>query len=119
MGARHYCEGLPMNEYKIALPVNSNSGAPYDKAREAWEGMALIIAGGYTREGSQACGAWMNAGHVYKEPMQGYTIAASREHFARLVGAAFDLFPDQLAIYTARGGNAEIIPRPKNEVSNG
>jgi hypothetical protein len=115
--------GYDMNVYQIALPDTTNSvwGASFFNAhahiniaagRREWATRALQAAGGFTYLGERR-GAWMDdEGRVYDETMHWYEVACARDTWDALVLYAFQLFPDQKAIYTARVGECEIIDRP-------
>lgn len=96
--------------WEIALPLADNDGRPTDQSLARWEAQALQIAGGYTQR-PNGMGTWVHNMCVYTDIMRPYRVACSEQHFAALVDAAFRLFPDQLAIYTSRIGDAEIISR--------
>lgn len=96
--------------WEIALPLAMNDGAPYDQAIAKWEAQALQIAGGYTQR-PDGIGTWCHEMRVYTDLMRPYRVACSEEAFGALVDAAFRLFPDQLALFTARIGDATIVNR--------
>lgn len=102
-----------MNQYEIALPVFRNSRrGNYETERGKWENFALDTAEGFTRL-PQSEGVWRDpkTKRVYTEPMVFYRIASTSETFDALLRKAFDLFPDQLAFYTATTGEAFLINR--------
>lgn len=105
-----------MNCYEIALPNVRNAdtkGFPrsYALERGLWEQEALNAAGGYTCLGNRF-GVWRDDdGHVYREGMHWYQIACDKATIAWLLDHAFELFPDQKAIYVVQVGVATIVPR--------
>jgi hypothetical protein len=103
--------------HTIKLPIASNSGASYSDALRQFEDYALCKAGGFTRAGTLDEGAWRDPadGTVYREWVQAYEIACPLPAWADIVACAFRLFPDQLAIFTARIGEAVILDRPEPE----
>lgn len=103
-----------MHLYEIALPVWTNTRRKnYETQRKQWEAFALERAGGYTAL-AQAMGAWHDTDtkRDYIEPMLLYRVVCSSETWDALVRRAFELFDDQLALYTAQIGDAFIINRP-------
>lgn len=107
--------------YEIALPTQTNDGKPYTAALFAWEHDALRVAGGYTKL-PLAQGVWVDMadgpGRVYRDTMQCYRIGVETEEtFARLVTAAFERFPDQVAIFTARIGTATVHYKKQGAVN--
>lgn len=101
-----------MNLYQFNLPEASNDGlVDYGPARSVWEEAAIDEAGGFTSLGRQM-GAWRSDdGAIYREPMHGYLVATTRERMEALTARAFDLFPDQLALFVAEVGQARIFER--------
>lgn len=98
-----------MREYTIALPMRSNSGADYNLERERFEREAIRLTGGITREGGPACGSWRDhEGNLYREPMQGYRVAASHKDWVFLLDVAKHMFPDQIAFYWVEGGTVHF-----------
>jgi len=102
-----------MQLHTIKLPIATNDGASYGEALAGFENDALVLAGGYTSLPLQQ-GAWRDpkSGTVYKEWVQPYEVACDADTWADLVNCAFRLFPDQLAIFTADLGTADILERP-------
>lgn len=97
--------------YEIALPVTDNSGMGYAGALLAWEALALERAGGFTSF-PEARGCWRgDDGRVYTDTMRPYRVLCSPAAMRALVFDAFRLFPDQVAIFVATIGTAEIINR--------
>ena len=100
-----------MNLYEIALPIRDNSGRETTKARLNWEAEALLIAGGYSQF-APTTGFWKDdTGKVHRDVCLRYQIACDSVMWRTLVKHAFRLFPDQLAIYHARIGEATIEER--------
>ena len=101
-----------MKHFEILLPVVSNDKKPYIAALATWERAALKIAGGFT-ELPLASGVWRDeaTGETYRDAVQPYRVACSREQWAQLVMEAFRLFPDQLAIFYCELGEATIETR--------
>lgn len=108
-----------MNLYQIALPDTTVQFQPHQAARnharqmrDKWVSHALSLAGGYTELGSRA-GAWSDPMSVdtVVETMHWYQVATDTKTMGSLVEIAFDLFPDQKAIFYANVGRAIIMPR--------
>lgn len=100
-----------MDLYLITLPKSSNDGRiDYEYDRRDWEKVALQKAGGFTELGARR-GAWKDpdSGVVYDEEMVAYQVACDRDTMLELVDEAMRLFPDQLAFFTAKIGEAEIV----------
>lgn len=102
-----------MNLYSIALPVTSKGGQNKRELAE-FEAFALHRAGGYTKR-PDGEGAWRDpeSGKVYFDTMRPYEIACDDTTWRAVVAKAFELFPEELAIYTALIGVVRIINRPK------
>lgn len=105
--------------YEIALPTYPNPAShvsgSHISSREEWLGHALNLAGGYTELGIRT-GAWRSDdGRIYKEPMHWYQLACTAECMSSLVDIAFELFPDQEAIFYAVVGRAVIMPRRERD----
>jgi len=101
--------------YEIAVPTRDNKGKSYEKSIALFEEQLLAYADGFTRM-PNAEGYWRDpkSGKVYFDVMRGYRVATSGKIFARIVDRAFDLFHDQLAIFTADIGSARIVSRPRS-----
>lgn len=104
---------MALKLYEIAVPTKDNNGKSYEKELALFEEQMLAYADGFTRM-PNAEGYWRDpkSGKVYFDIMRGYRIATKPKIFARIVDRAFDLFHDQLAIFTADIGSAKILPRP-------
>jgi hypothetical protein len=101
-----------MNVYQIALPSVQFNGLPDASQRRQWTTKALNDAGGLTYLGARE-GAWISDdGELFEETMHWYEVACGRNQWDALVAYAFQLFPNEQAIYTARVGECEIITRP-------
>lgn len=97
-----------MNLYEIALPERDNSCGQLAEAHWLWRKAALDLAGGYT-ERPTGYGFWRdNGGMVFEDRMVSYRVACEPDVWAKLVAKAFDLFPDQVAIFHAQLGTATI-----------
>lgn len=99
-----------MQLWEITLPARDNGGTPLHMAHKNFRRFLLETFGGYT-EGETARGAWRDpdTGKVYSESVIPYRIACEAEPS---LDEAFRLFPDQLAIFKAKIGDAEIVNRP-------
>lgn len=102
-----------MKLYSIALPDATNSGRKTLIARATWENRALELSGGFTRRPAGE-GSWRDpkSGEIFHDVMHSYEVACGELVWRQLVAAAFELFPDQLAIFTAEIGYASIVERP-------
>lgn len=95
-----------MKLFLIALPPS-----PPMMVRHQWENFAAEIAGGYTRLG-EVRGAWRDPnGAMIYEPMMQYQVATTHDQWRRLVALAFELFPNEQAIFWAEIGTATIETR--------
>ena len=99
-----------MRFYMIALPLYTNGGDDYDDAHEQWRRSALKHAGGFTELGD-AHGFWMDGDKLYTDRIRQYQVACEPEQWVALVDAAFALFADQEAIFSADIGAPEIVSR--------
>lgn len=100
-----------MNLYEIALPARDNAGKDVSGAHRAWQARALWLAHGYT-EKLPARGVWQDGGTTYVDEMIAYQVACDAAVKDKLLAAAFELFPDQLAIFVSQIGTATIHGRP-------
>lgn len=102
-----------MKSFLLALPLADNSGKGTDAAHATFQKIALGIAGGYTKRPSGE-GAWQDPadGRVYYDRMVPYIFACERQTFDQIVRLAFDLFPDQVALFTQELGAVDIVSRP-------
>lgn len=101
-----------MKLYEIQLPARDNSNESTYSALRRFENALLDIAGGYTDCG-KAGGLWADGPKIYRDTVILYHVACEPEQFNRILTAAFKLFPDQLAIFTAVIGEATIHSRPQ------
>ena len=99
--------------YRFYLPVLANDGTTsYHEALDTWKQEAIKLTGGLT-----ICalvrGTWIDeaTGTVYNETIQPFEVACDHSKYYILQGRAFHLFPDQLAIMTAKIGTAYITSR--------
>jgi len=102
-----------MRYYEMHLPMQNNAGTyNYAIERGIWETMALKHCGGFSR--STVEGAWIDDnGQTKIEAMVVYKIATDASDIDVLINAAFEVFPDQAAVFVARCGTAEIYSRSK------
>lgn len=99
--------------YEIQLPNRSNGGlVDYASARRQWGDVVLDVAGGFSYRG-RVTGCWKGSDKVYEETMHVYHVAVPVEGEERwvelLIERAFELFPDQEAIYVAKIGTVSIV----------
>lgn len=107
-----------MTMWQFTIPNYSNDGASYADARKEWEHRAIAKAGGLTHVGLTV-GQWIDErGKLFYEPMQTYQVGASTEVANDLLADAFELFPDQQALFRAEIGTATIFERPRKIVAN-
>jgi hypothetical protein len=100
-----------MNLYQFTLPVYTNNRDSYEKAHAFFQEYVLKTVGGYTDHG-QVDGYWKNAeGREFRDRNRIYTVATTPAIQDNLIAKAFDLFPDQEAIYSAQIGEATITMR--------
>ncbi len=100
-----------MKLYEIQLPERDNSDISTYHRCDQWEAHCLQIVGGFSKAG-KVVGFWNDKKKgLFIDDMISYRIACQPEQFAALVDCAFRLFPDQLAIFTAEIGTAEIVTR--------
>lgn len=85
---------------------------PRGDNRIAIDSLAEVIlnnAGGYSTK--DVCGYWRDdRGQVIKEPMREYQVACDAAGFAAICKALPRLYPGEQCFFTARLGDAEIIP---------
>jgi hypothetical protein len=105
-----------MNLYQIVLPLKDNSGHDVTPAHRAFQNAVLSVVPGLTKM-PQAYGLWDDRGERYIDRVVPYQIACSSNQWRIIVGHAFRLFPDQLAIFHAQLGTAEIEYREKKTVA--
>lgn len=98
--------------YEIQIPVMDNSGKSTENARYEVESVMMETAGGFSKPEHPIMGHWRNPDthEVVVEHMIPYHVAVSESTWGIVVRVAFGLFPDQSAIFTARLGEAYIIP---------
>ncbi len=103
-----------MNLYEFALPTKANNGDDYSDALKAWEDIALNRCNGFTRM-PDVDGFWRDGddGKVYADRMRGYRIACKPAQMRAMRDDAFRLFPDQVALFVATIGTADIVSRPR------
>lgn len=101
-----------MKLYQFTLPTHTNAGLSYELARKRWEAHAIAAAGGITKAPGFSEGVWRSGGRDYRETVALYTVACEPATFKLLLAHAFDMFPDQLAIFTVELGNANVNERP-------
>ena len=99
-----------MKLYQFLLPIADNTGKSYHDAITLWQSKALHLAGGYSLHG-YVNGAWSEGVIIYHDTLVDLHLACDQDIYEALVAATFDLFPDQLAIFTAEIGTAHIINR--------
>lgn len=102
-----------MRSYLLALPLTDNAGKDTNAAHATFQKIALSVAGGYTKRPSGE-GAWQDpeTGRVYYDRMVPYVFACERGTFDVVKRVAFDLFPDQLALFWQELGEVTIENRP-------
>jgi len=100
--------------HQITLPLFDNSGTSLATAHDAFRAVALTFAGGYTEQ-APARGHWIDKGHAYHEDVQSYVIACAWPEWRLIVARAWSLFPDQLALFTAHLGEADILEQPQTK----
>lgn len=107
-------EGTPLFLFTIALPRYDNKGKSLDDAHDAFRQIAESLIGGYTQH-FIAIGHWFDekTGTSHHDEMVPYEFATQEmaKYKPLLVDLAFDLFPDQKAIFVSHAGVAEIIRR--------
>lgn len=101
-----------MKLFEIVLPLLTNAGLSYEKARMSWEAFTTAQAGGFTRL-PWADGAWLDPAtkRIHAERVAPYRIACDQEVASRIIDKTFELFPDQLAVMVSEIGTAQIIAR--------
>ena len=101
--------------YEFLLPDRDNAGIVLREERRHWETRALARAGGFTW-GGIVKGSWRDDRmQVYTEYMHSYRVACDDIAFQCLLTDAFELFPDQVAIFAAEIGRATIHRRQDHE----
>ena len=102
-----------MNLYEILLPVEDNSGFDLREPHRRFAVFLLETAGGYTVD-TERTGAWRDPkGNVILDRVRPYRVAGPNSlQWRMIVERAFELFPDQEAIFHAKIGEATIEDRP-------
>lgn len=102
--------------YEIALPALDNAGKSYANAHMEYRRFLLMAFGGYTKAPT-ADGAWRDpaTGRIYRDKMTSYRILWPCTDMPNLIDKAFELFPDQVALFVSEIGTAEIVPRPQRK----
>ena len=101
-----------MHVYEITLPLKTNSGVSARAAHRAYRAWLLDTFGGYSQR--QCAGVWRDdKGQTFRDLSAVYSVAAgpNAPYIGALAAQAMRLFPDQLAFYVAKVGEAEIIVR--------
>jgi hypothetical protein len=96
-----------MHLYRIILPVNDNGGKPCNGAHASFQAYVIDKAGGLTT--SAATGAGHTGARIQREGVIAYDVACDAQTFDKLVTRAIELFPDQVAIFTATIGTALFV----------
>lgn len=93
---------------------------PHPHAQRQWEALAIVGAGGFTRQ-APVIGAWNDkAGDTIIEPMVVYQVACDLPTFEKLLASAFSLWPREQALFTVDVGEAFIHAREGHRLaSNG
>lgn len=99
--------------FEIALPTFKNDGGSYAIAHAKYRAWLLQQFSGYTMLPA-ANGAWRDpaSGRVYRDRMIVYRVLWPCTDEPDLLSRAFELFPDQIALYVSKIGTAEIVPHP-------
>lgn len=101
-----------LNLYRFHLPTRANTGESYHNAMLAWRDWTINLVGGITI-GALVRGVWIDdTGKEYEETIQLFDVACTSEQHATLLQFAFNLFPDQVCIFHAELGKANISYRP-------
>ena len=107
-----------MNLYEILLPMANNAGHGMQSAHTDFHAFLIDHYGGYTK-GRPASGYWRNGrGIVIHDYMVPYRVACEPTAWLKIVARAFELFPDQEAIFHAQIGVATIEARPALPVND-
>jgi len=98
-----------MKLYQFTLPLENNRLVSYDGNIQQWTQEAAQLAGGVTAQG-QSYGTWKsNRYGLITELVANFLVAVpSDEVYNKLLQRAFELFPDQQAIFTAHIGEAWV-----------
>ena len=110
---------MTMRHYEFLLPYwhNDPHQTSYSEERSSWWEIALDIAGGVTSLPG-VDGSWRDPavnGRTYNETMAPYRVLCSSVAKDYLVAEALRLFPDQISIFVADLGSAEIIYRKETK----
>lgn len=102
-----------MKAYEIMLPLKDNSGKDLNRVHGTFQKLALAIARGYTKRPSVE-GAYEDTktGMVYYDRLIPYLFACDRATFEQVKLLAFNLFPDQIALYWHEVEGVVIERRP-------
>lgn len=97
-----------MRLYRFFLPLLDNKGGDYSAAIDEFRSLALDVAGGYTDIGL-ARGAWRDekTGEVYHDSLALIDVALPNvAQFDVVKARALEIFPDQIALFTADIGES-------------
>jgi hypothetical protein len=107
-----------MNLYEILLPVTDNDGADMGGAHNAFRNFLLEKVGGYT-QAAPVRGAWLDGAATYHDTLVPYRVTCSPDGWRKIVRRAFELWPDQKAIFHAHIGTATIEEYSKTPATDG
>ena len=101
-----------MKLYQLTLPVLDNQGHSMVSAIDALDAYTLEVVGGCSRSGGIS-GLWRDQHNdkVYADQLVAWHIATAETVFRLVLAKAFELWPDQLAIFWAQIGTATIEHR--------
>jgi hypothetical protein len=100
-----------MKDHEILLPITDNDGRSMFHSLYAFENYALCMAGGFTKC-SPVEGVWRNAAlESVTDNLIPYRVMCSPIQWNLLVKRAFELWPDQEAIFHVEFGDATIATR--------
>jgi hypothetical protein len=94
-----------MKLYEIQVPMCTNNGTPYGATIDEFAHAIVKLVGGCSKRPS-VHGMWENNGELYSEAMVPFHIACEKSEFQAIISLAFEVFPDQISIFTAEVGEA-------------
>lgn len=103
-----------MKLFELQLPHYTNAGLTTVDAMREFEQWCYAETAGFSRRAS-VTGCWASGARRYQELMTPYHFACDAADFEAILAKAFELFPDQLAIYFAEIGTATIRERQRAE----
>jgi len=92
--------------------LKDNEGHPLPRSHGLFKAAMLQEAGGYSEVARNVLGQWQDeTGRVYTDYSAVYSVACHYDVFMLLLARAWELFPDQEALFWVELGEAHISHR--------